>query len=238
MVTITLALFVTTLPLTAAPAHAADRRSGLQPARTRLGVSEPGQSSGVEMATLSIPAIGVEETVRSGVAMSVIDQGPAHWAGTSEPGGDGNVVLAGHRTTKTRPFYRVDRLEKGDLIIFSGLSSDGFPYAATYAVSEILIVEPKDVWITYETGEPIVTLFACHPKGSVRERIVIRGALVSATTLTNLVTFTINHAGRTSGTAQLSNKQRGVSRSERRGNRCKHDGPRYHGASPRSAERR
>ncbi len=176
VVTITLALFVTTLPLTAAPAHAADRPSGLQPARTRLGVSEPGQSSGVEMATLSIPAIGVEETVRSGVAMSVIDQGPAHWAGTSEPGGDGNVVLAGHRTTKTRPFYRVDRLEKGDLIIFSGLSSDGFPYAATYAVSEILIVEPKDVWITYETGEPIVTLFACHPKGSVRERIVIRGA--------------------------------------------------------------
>ena len=106
--------------------------------------------------------------------MSVINQGPAHWKGTSLPGGDGNVVIAGHRTTRSRPFYHLDRLEPGDPIIFS----DGKANAAIYLVTGTLIVQPEDIWITFETGDPIVTLFACHPRGSARQRIVVRGELI------------------------------------------------------------
>jgi sortase A len=47
-----------------------------------------------------------------------------------------------------------------------------------YKVTETLIVNPEDIWITYETGKSIATLFACHPKGSARHRIVVRAALV------------------------------------------------------------
>ena len=64
--------------------------------------------------------------------------------------------------------------------------SDGFPNIAIYNVTETLLVDPQDVWITYETGEAIVTLFACHPKGSARQRIVVRGSLVTTTTLQGL----------------------------------------------------
>ena len=49
------------------------------------------------------------------IVMSVIDQGVAHWSGTSGPAGDGNVVLAGHRTTHSQPFHDLDRLDAGDL---------------------------------------------------------------------------------------------------------------------------
>ncbi len=101
------------------------------------------------------------------------------------------MVLAGHRTTKTRPFHDLDRLRPGDLIIFSSmLSQDGFPTVAIYSVTETLLVDPQDVWITYETGEPIVTLFACHPKGSARQRIVVRGALISTISLRGLTSST------------------------------------------------
>lgn len=155
------------------PARALDRPEGLRPGPNRLGVSHPLQESGHEIGFIQIAAIDLNVTVRSGVAMSVIDQGPAHWAGTSIPGEAGNVVLAGHRTTKTRPFYYLNRLGPGDKI----LMGDGTSFPSIYTVTETLLVSPQDVWITYDTGEPIVTLFACHPRGSARQRIVVRGAL-------------------------------------------------------------
>lgn len=138
------------------------------------------QSSGVVLGSLAIPSIGVDETVRSGVAMSVIDLGPAHWAGTALPGEAGNVVLAGHRTTKTRPFYDLDRLDPGDLVYMS----DGNGFEVMYAVSGTLVVEPSDLWITYDTPDPTLTMFACHPKGSERYRIVVQADLVGRRRIT------------------------------------------------------
>ena len=96
--------------------------------------------------------------------MSVIDQ---------LPGEAGNVVLAGHCTTKTRPFYYLNHLAPGDKI----LMGDGTSFPPIYTVTESLFVSPQDVWITYDTGEPIVTLVACHPRGSARQRIAVRAAL-------------------------------------------------------------
>ncbi len=179
---VTLALLAGSVPFGAPAAQAADAPPGARPAPTRISAVDPAQKSGAEVALLMIPAIGLTETVRSGIAMNVINQGPAHWAGTSLPGGPGNVVLAGHRTTKTKPFHNLDRLDPGDLIFFS----DRVSYLAIYRVTETLIVNPVDLWITYDTGEPIVTLFACHPKGSARKRIVVRGELVAKMPLRSL----------------------------------------------------
>ena len=46
---------------------------------------------------------------------------------------------------------------------------------ADYAV----IVGPDEVWITYDNGEALLTMFACHPKGSAAQRIVVRAELVA-----------------------------------------------------------
>jgi sortase (surface protein transpeptidase) len=48
---------------------------------------------------------------------------------------------------------------------------------ATYRVTEQLIVEPSALWITDQEPGHTLTIFACHPKGSARQRIVVRGQL-------------------------------------------------------------
>jgi sortase A len=129
----------------------------------------------VVISHLRIPSIGVDEEIRSGISLSVIDQGVAHWAGTAAPGGSGNVVLAGHRSTHTRPFTDLDRLEIGDLVYLE----DGDGFDVMYRVSDSFIVAPEDIWISYDFGKPMVTMFACHPKGSARQRIVVQAELVA-----------------------------------------------------------
>jgi len=133
------------------------------------------QSSGYVLGSITIPAIGLDETIRSGVSLDVIDQGVAHWAGTVGPGEDGNLVLAGHRTTHSKPFADLDRLGIDDLIYVT----DGHGFAVMYKVAETSIVEPQDLWITYDRAKPMLTLFACHPKGSSRHRIVVTADLVA-----------------------------------------------------------
>ena len=39
------------------------------------------------------------------------------------------------------------------------------------------IVKPDALWVVDQTPEATATLFACHPPGSVRERIVVHLAL-------------------------------------------------------------
>lgn len=144
-------------------------------APSRQRVDSPTQASGAVVSRIRIPSLGVDEVIRSGVALSVINQGVAHWVGTSAPGGAGNVVLAGHRTTHSRPFYLLDRLDPGDLIYLE--DSNGFE--VMYRVSDTFIVQPEDIWITYEFGKPMVTMFACHPRGSANQRIVVQADMVA-----------------------------------------------------------
>ncbi len=131
------------------------------------------QSLGFDVGRLEIPAIGIEERIREGVDIGIINRGPAHWAGTAMPGREGNMVLAGHRTTYSRPFHDLDRLAVGDDIWVTGI--DGV--RAHYVVKHTMIVHPSAVWIADWTRQPTLTLFACHPKGSLAQRIVVRAEL-------------------------------------------------------------
>ena len=99
----------------------------------------------------------------------------AHWAGTAGPGDEGNVVLAGHRTTHTRPFEDLDRISVGDLVYLD----DGSGFEVIYRVDKTFIVDPSDLWITYNRDRPSLTMFACHPKGSARYRIVVTAELLT-----------------------------------------------------------
>jgi sortase A len=146
------------------------------PLPQRAHVEAATQQLGFTVGRLEISAIGLDEPIREGVHLSVIDRGVAHWAGTAEAGGFGNMVLAGHRTTKTAPFRDLDLLQPGDSVKVVGF--DG--RAAEYVVRETVVVTPSDLWIVEQTEVPMVTLFACHPKRSARQRIVVRAELVDA----------------------------------------------------------
>jgi sortase A len=120
-----------------------------------------------------IPKIGLVHPIFEGIEESVIHWGPGHWPGSAAPGRVGNSVFAGHRVTHTRPFLDIDRLVQGDQMVFH-LATGTY----TYEVTEHLIVGPSDVWITDPTPTPTVTIFACHPKHSAKQRYVVRGKLI------------------------------------------------------------
>jgi sortase A len=85
------------------------------------------------------------------------------------PGQAGNVVVGGHRTSKHKVFRHIDELAPGDQIVFT--DADGTEHV--YVVSRTEIVEPDAMWIVTPTETPTATLFACHPPGSTRQRIVV-----------------------------------------------------------------
>lgn len=169
------ALTVVAVLVVAAPVTASTQPAGLTPGPSRQPSNHALQSAAWTMGELRIPRIDVQETVRLGVSPSVLNQGVGQWVGTSEPGTAGNVVLAGHRTTWSRPFYNLGDLRVGDSVYMT----NGVGEEILYQVSETLIVDPSDMWITFDRDRPTLTLFACHPKGSAEKRIVVVADLVS-----------------------------------------------------------
>lgn len=169
------AFVIAMVMLVAAPVTADTQPAGMTPGPSRQPSNHPLQSAGWTMGELRIPSIDLTETVRLGVSPEVLNQGVGQWVGTSEPGEVGNVVLAGHRTTYTRPFSDLDLLREGDPVYMT--DDDGNPIV--YRVTETLIVDPSDVWITFDRETPTLTMFACHPKGSAAKRIVVVAELVS-----------------------------------------------------------
>lgn len=129
----------------------------------------------VELGSIAIPSIDVDMTLYEGIRMTTFDIGPGHWPGSAMPGAPGNVVVGGHRTSNHRVFRDVDRLVPGDEIVFT----DTAGVQHVYAVREVTIVEPTDVWIIDPTDTPTATLFACHPPGSTAQRIVVFADLVA-----------------------------------------------------------
>lgn len=125
--------------------------------------------------SIEIPKIGVSTTVYEGVSLTVLNVGPGHWPGTASAGGYGNMVIAGHRVTHSKPFRNIDKLTEGDEIIVTSATG-----RFVYKVTGHQIVYPKDIWIVDQTPGYRLTLFACHPPGSAAQRYVIYADLVNA----------------------------------------------------------
>lgn len=122
----------------------------------------------VELGTIEIPKIGINATLLEGIRLVTLNKGPGHWPGTALPGEAGNVVVAGHRTSHSKPFRHLDDLVPGDEVIFN------MPYGRfVYRVTSTEIVTPDRVDIVNQTSAKTATLFACHPPGSTRQRIVV-----------------------------------------------------------------
>jgi LPXTG-site transpeptidase (sortase) family protein len=117
---------------------------------------------------LEIPAIGLSQPFFEGVTLTAIDRGPSHWPGTAMPGELGNVVIAGHRTTRTRPFWDLDLVPPGAELVFTMDSGERH----VYTLDRIEIVDDEAIHIVDQGYGYTATLFGCHPKGSARQRIV------------------------------------------------------------------
>lgn len=121
---------------------------------------------------IAIPKLDLDLDLQEGITLPTLDRGPGHWPGTALPGQAGNVVVAGHRVSHTRPFRYIDELVEGDEVIFT---VDGV--VSRYVVTGHEIVTPDAIRIVDQTPEPTATLFACHPPGSTQYRWVVHLAL-------------------------------------------------------------
>jgi len=127
-----------------------------------------GYEDQILLGEIEIPKLGVDEPLFSGIRLTTLDNGPGHWPGTAMPGEVGNVVVAAHRTSHGGPFRNIDQLVAGDTVVFT---TDG--REVTYTVTGTQVVNPDAIWIVDPTETPTATLFACHPPGSVAQRIVV-----------------------------------------------------------------
>ena len=103
-------------------------------------------------------------------------KGAGHYPETALPGELGNVAVAGHRNTYGRVFEDIARLESGDPIVVE--TEEAF---YVYEVTGTVIVQPEDVEVIapvpgrpgVEPTQQLLTLTACHPMFSARERIIV-----------------------------------------------------------------
>lgn len=125
---------------------------------------------------IEIERIGVDWVFVEGVSVADLKKGPGHYPETPMPGQAGNAAIAGHRTTYGAPFHRLDELQPGDEIRVTTLQG-----TFTYEVRATEIVHPSQVEVLAPDHWPFpnaLTLTACHPKYSARQRIVVGAELV------------------------------------------------------------
>jgi LPXTG-site transpeptidase (sortase) family protein len=131
-----------------------------------------GWKVGTPLGRIVIPSIGVDVVMVEGTGKGDLREGPGHWPETPFPGQGGNFVVSGHRTTYGAPFRKLNKVKAGDEIFLV------LPYGvARYTVTRTMIVDPKDVKSVAQAGKEQVSLAACHPIYSARQRIVVQGDL-------------------------------------------------------------
>jgi len=132
---------------------------------------------GDSLTRVQIPDIEVDVVVVEGTTASALRAGAGHYPDTPLPCEVGNVSIAGHRTTFGRPFHNVDLLDVGDEITL--VTPIG---KCTYEVTqEPFAVSPATTSVVANTpGQATLTLTTCHPKGSARQRLIVKATLVSS----------------------------------------------------------
>ena len=132
---------------------------------------------GDALTRIKIPAIDVDTVVVEGTSASALRAGAGHYPATPLPCETGNVAIAGHRTTYGKPFSNLDRLRNGDEVILETPVG-----SCTYKISvEPFIVQPTDLSVVAnDPAQKIVTLTTCHPRGSAKQRLVVKATMVDS----------------------------------------------------------
>jgi len=143
-----------------------------------LAAPQEGRPIGI----IQIPRIGLTRVIVEGVSKKDLRKGPGHYPSTPLPGQPGNSAIAGHRTTYGAPFNRIDELVPGDEIITTTVQGQ-FRYRVVPEPGgsgrSWFTVRPDGVQVLKPSLRNQLTLTACHPKYSARQRIVVVAVLSS-----------------------------------------------------------
>ena len=133
---------------------------------------------------LRIPRVDLDRLVQQGVGgrmaldpegdRTLLRNGPVHYGITPLPGAGEPFAVAGHRTTYGAPFFKLDKLRKGDPIYVDT------PYAKfRYKVVKTTTVDPTDTGVLRDRGYGLV-LTTCTPPYSAAQRLVVWATLEKA----------------------------------------------------------
>ncbi len=136
---------------------------------------------------LRIPAIHLEAYVVEGVGLAQLAMGPGHYPDCRKPftpplctdwpevwpGERGRVIVSGHRTTHSHPFYNLQALHKGNKVYVDTKWGD-----FTYAYDHTDIVPENSTSVVVPSQEAQLVLTTCNPRYSAAQRLVVYTDLV------------------------------------------------------------
>ncbi|PYP90487.1 MAG: class GN sortase [Candidatus Angelobacter sp. Gp1-AA117] len=131
------------------------------------------------IARLRIPRLGYDEIVLEGATPRTLAFGPARLFSGADMGQQGNLILAGHRTSWFRP---LEKIRQGDQIELEWMNAHhSGTHKRTYTVDLIRITNPQDVSLLAPTSEDALTLITCYPFGpgpTSPQRFIVRATPV------------------------------------------------------------
>lgn len=157
----------------------------------RQGHVRTGQ--GLTELEINNPRVKVNVLVVEGTSVAALEAGAGHYPQTPYPCAQGNVAIAGHRTTYGRPFNRIDQMHVGDTVklitpigqcVYEVVPPAyiGIPAGQT---TNPFIVQPDNTSVISQQGAlgsgHWLTLTSCNPPGSATQRIVLRLEMISST---------------------------------------------------------
>src|SRR3954447_25137937 len=125
--------------------------------------------------------------VGGGAPVAALGPGAGHYVDTPFPCEQGNVGIAGHRTTYGRPFNKIDQMRVGDTVdLITPVGRCTYKVVRAFARhSNPWVVLPDAYYVVSQEGVlgrgHWLTLTSCHPLGSDSHRIVLRLRLVNKT---------------------------------------------------------
>jgi sortase A len=133
--------------------------------------------TGAALGKLRIPRLGVGTIFVQGTDYwGALAKGPGRYERTAFPGQGTTIGVAGHRTTFSAPFRRINVLRAGDTVEL------GMPYGTfRYRVTSHRIVDDGDWSIIKPVGYEQLVLSACHPLYSAEQRWVVFAKLDAIT---------------------------------------------------------
>ena len=131
--------------------------------------------AGHPLGRIGITRIGASFVFVSGTGKNSLKKGPGHYDRSPLPGLPGTVAIAGHRTTYSAPFRRMNKLRRGDKITLT------MPYGRfTYRVEGLRVVLPGNVGVLKHVRHNRLVLTTCTPVDSAAKRLVATARLERA----------------------------------------------------------
>lgn len=147
-------------------------------------IPEENQAFGI----MYIPRFGDNyyRTIAEGVSLEPVlnRMGMGHYPSTARPGDVGNFAMAGHRVTYGKPLNLIAEMQPGDRIYIQ--TKEGI-YTYTFRNYDITLPDATEVLAPvpsapeYKGKDRIMTLTACNPMFSARERYIAYATLTGWT---------------------------------------------------------